>query len=111
MYFCNWFADMSKWRGCAMLRNAVFRRIEQQRREAHHLSQLTTEQTSTMDNFFADDLETAVGALPPEQREVIAFKIDGGLTFAQIADIMNISPNTAASRYRYALEKLRQALE
>ncbi len=38
-------------------------------------------------------------------------KIDGELTFAQIAQAMGISINTAASRYRYALEKLRRALK
>ena len=55
-------------------------------------------------------LQRALGALPPEQREVIVLKIDGQLTFGQIAQAMGISINTAASRYRYALEKLRRAL-
>ena len=57
-----------------------------------------------------DDLVTAVAALPEHQREVIALKIDGGLTFAEIAAITGTSLNTAASRYRYALDKLRTAL-
>ena len=56
-------------------------------------------------------LERALQALPDEQREVVALKIDGGLTFAEIADVLGISANTAASRYRYALEKLHAALE
>ena len=55
-------------------------------------------------------LERAVHSLPPEQRELIALKIDGGLTFAEIGKILGINPNTAASRYRYALEKLRASL-
>jgi RNA polymerase sigma-70 factor (ECF subfamily) len=38
-------------------------------------------------------------------------KIDGGLTFAQIAEVLNVNANTAASRYRYAIAKLRQSLE
>ncbi|HZL14120.1 MAG TPA: sigma factor-like helix-turn-helix DNA-binding protein [Verrucomicrobiae bacterium] len=33
-----------------------------------------------------------------------------GLTFAQLAAALDISPNTAASRYRYALDKLRARL-
>ena len=37
----------------------------------------------------------------------MGLKIDGGLTFAEIGAVTGISPNTAASRYRYALEKLR----
>ena len=58
-----------------------------------------------------DRLDRALQQLPPEQREVVALKIDGGLTFAQIGQALDISPNTAASRYRYALQKLRQYME
>ena len=56
-------------------------------------------------------LEQALASLPHEQREVIVLKIDGGLTFAEIAAVTSISPNTAASRYRIALEKLRDRME
>jgi RNA polymerase sigma-70 factor (ECF subfamily) len=56
-------------------------------------------------------LEQALRRLPAEQRELVALKIDGGLTFAEIASLLGISPNTAAGRYRYALEKLRDALK
>ncbi len=56
-------------------------------------------------------LRQAIRLLPDEQREVVALKIDGELTFAQIAQIMGVSINTAASRYRYALQKLRTLLE
>lgn len=49
----------------------------------------------------------AVGRLPVEQREVLALKIWGELTFEQIAAALDLSPNTAASRYRYALTALR----
>jgi RNA polymerase sigma-70 factor (ECF subfamily) len=58
----------------------------------------------------SDRLDRALRDLPADQREVIALKIDGGLTFAEIAVCLGVSPNTAASRYRYALEKLRAAL-
>lgn len=53
----------------------------------------------------------ALQKLPREQREVATLKIDGGLTFEQIGIVMETSSNTAASRYRYALEKLRQLLD
>lgn len=56
------------------------------------------------------DIESALRTLPPEQREVLVLKIWGELTFEQIADQLRISPNTAASRYRYALAALREAL-
>jgi RNA polymerase sigma-70 factor, ECF subfamily len=56
-------------------------------------------------------LERALLALPAEQGEVIMPKIDGELTLAQTEEVVGVSMNTAASRYRYALEKLRNALE
>lgn len=55
-------------------------------------------------------LEHALARLPPEQREVVSLKLDGSLTFQQIAALLGISPNTAAGRYRYALQKLRDAI-
>jgi RNA polymerase sigma-70 factor (ECF subfamily) len=55
-------------------------------------------------------VETALRRLPAEQREVLVLKIWGDLTFEQIAGQLTISPNTAASRYRYALATLRKDL-
>ncbi len=46
-----------------------------------------------------------------EQREVVVLKIWHRYTFQEIGELLEISPNTAAGRYRYALEKLRKALE
>ena len=60
---------------------------------------------------YGERLQRALLALPADQREVVALKVDGELTFAQIAQVMDISINTAASRYRYALEKLRTSLK
>jgi RNA polymerase sigma-70 factor (ECF subfamily) len=48
--------------------------------------------------------------LPPEQREVIVLKIWHRHTFEEIAEILDLSPNTAAGRYRYGLQKLRSCL-
>ncbi len=55
-------------------------------------------------------LAAAVQLLPESQQEVLTLKVDGELTFAEIGAVLGISPNTAASRYRYALDKLRQLL-
>ena len=55
-------------------------------------------------------LERALAALPADRREVVALRIDAGLTFREIAAVLGVSPNTAASRYRYALAELRDAL-
>jgi RNA polymerase sigma-70 factor, ECF subfamily len=59
---------------------------------------------------YSERLQRTLLALPAEQREVVALKIDGELSFAEIAQVMGVSINTAASRYRYALEKLRTSL-
>lgn len=53
-------------------------------------------------------LRRSVQGLSDKLREVVTLKIWGGLTFAQISETLAISPNTAASRYRYALEQLAQ---
>lgn len=55
-------------------------------------------------------LRKAVQGLSEKLREVVTMKVWGGLTFAQISESLAISPNTAASRYRYALEQLAQAM-
>ena len=52
-------------------------------------------------------LQSALGQLPAEQREVVVLKIWGQLTFEEAANVIGTSPNTAASRYRYGLEKLK----
>ena len=46
--------------------------------------------------------------LPSIYREVITLKLWGELTFAEIAESLDIPANTAASRYRYGLEELRK---
>jgi RNA polymerase sigma-70 factor (ECF subfamily) len=55
-------------------------------------------------------LQVALAALPEKFREVITLKMWGDLTFAQIAETLEIPANTAASRYRYGLEQLREQL-
>lgn len=48
-----------------------------------------------------------LNALPEEQRVVVHLKIWEERSFRQIASILDISANTAASRYRYALDKMK----
>jgi RNA polymerase sigma-70 factor (ECF subfamily) len=49
--------------------------------------------------------------LPVEQREVIVLKIWHDYTFDEIGGLLDISPNTAAGRYRYGLQKMKFCLE
>jgi RNA polymerase sigma-70 factor (ECF subfamily) len=98
----------------AALRRAAMRLASARRERSlspEELLSLSVHQIKDADIDEALRLERALRKLPLEQREIVALKVDGGLTFAEIATVLAISPNTAASRYRYALEKLRAALE
>ena len=55
-------------------------------------------------------LETALASLPPEQREVVHLHIFEGMTFEETARVVDQPMNTVASRYRYALAKMRTHL-
>jgi len=55
-------------------------------------------------------LRRALGDLPKDQREVIVLHVWGELTFSEIGELLGVSSNTAASRYRYALAKLRGSM-
>ena len=49
--------------------------------------------------------------LPAEQKDVVFLKVFEGLTFKEIGLVCGTPANTAASRYRYGIEKLREAAE
>ncbi|WP_038160572.1 sigma-70 family RNA polymerase sigma factor [Verrucomicrobium sp. BvORR106] len=58
----------------------------------------------------ASQLEQALASLPEDQRTVTELKLWQGMTFEEIAETQRIPANTAASRYRYAVDKLRSLL-
>ena len=62
------------------------------------------------EDIFRQQLSAALAELPEEQRAVAHLKLWSGLTFEEIAAALEIPPNTAASRYRYALDKMRDRL-
>ena len=68
----------------------------------------TTEPQFDFDDGSQRELAAALDRLPVEQREVLVMKIWNELTFAEIAEALGISQNTAASRYRYALASLKK---
>ena len=61
--------------------------------------------------YWTGKLESAIRTLPPEQSEVLVMRIWGEMTFDEIAAVLDISINTVASRYRYALAKLRERMQ
>ena len=103
---------------------AAIRRIaiDQVRRETRRLrrEEQSVDPTESTLSLFESNLEereksemieSAINQLPGPQREVVTLRIWGELTFEQIALALSISPNTAASRYRYALQNLRKQLQ
>lgn len=62
------------------------------------------------ERVFQEALAGALAELPLEQREVVHLKLWERLTFEAIAAALEISANTAASRYRYGIDKLRDRL-
>jgi RNA polymerase sigma-70 factor, ECF subfamily len=56
-------------------------------------------------------LQSALRELPEEQREAVILRIWAGMTLEEVAAATGVPLNTAASRYRYALEKLRDRLK
>jgi RNA polymerase sigma-70 factor (ECF subfamily) len=71
---------------------------------------LFAESADPDDRVFREKLAEALGELPPDQRAVVHLKLWEKLTFEAIAQILEIPLNTAASRYRYGLDKLRDRL-
>ena len=92
-----------------------YRREETRRQTAERAAQeipvMVEPETTGSDLIWRrKNVAIAMEALPLEQKAVVALKVWENLTFAEIAEVLDIPPNTAASRYRYALDKLRESL-
>jgi len=61
-------------------------------------------------NEQVERLSSTLGELPFEQREVVMMHLQASMTFSAIARARGISPNTAKSRYRYGIDRLRSLL-
>lgn len=66
---------------------------------------LRAEQAQTVARYKA-----ALAALPAEQRDVFLMYEESGLSLEEIAAITSVGPETAKSRLRYAVAKLRHAM-
>ncbi|MDC0276214.1 RNA polymerase sigma factor [Verrucomicrobiales bacterium] len=84
------------------------------RRTAREQKVVETGETVSWFKLPEDDenraLQVALAKIPESFREVVTLKIWGEQTFAEIGQSLNISPNTAASRYRYGLDALRKQI-
>lgn len=97
--------------------NAAIDLMRRRRTRARHHEEFGDERISPFaatanpdETAFREELSAALGELPPDQRAVVHLKLWEGLTFDRIAEVLAIPLNTAASRYRYGLDKLRDRL-
>jgi RNA polymerase sigma-70 factor (ECF subfamily) len=96
-------------------RNEAYRLLNRHKRDRKtkdiNESWLTVNESNREPSDLAEQLQAALAQLPQQQREVIVLKIYRQKTFLEISRLLGLSQNTVASRYRYAMEKLRNLLE
>jgi len=97
--------------------NAAIDRIRRRVTRERNREQLADELGSVFapssdpdEEAFREALTRALDELPAEQRAIVHLKLWEDMTFDAIAGLLGIPPNTAASRYRYGLDKLRERL-
>jgi RNA polymerase sigma-70 factor (ECF subfamily) len=88
----------------------VLRRRRRREETAPEASWIDSERLAYADRELAVDVDRALRQLPPAQREVLLLKLGEGLTFREIAALLGVRQNTAASRYRLAIARLRTLL-
>ena len=94
----------------ASVRNAVLNDAKVRQRNVTLDPELAWFEPPDRDYAGELNMRRALSGLPDDQRDVTVLHVWGELTFSQIAEVLAISANTAASRYRYALAKLREAM-
>jgi len=58
----------------------------------------------------AGELSEAMAKLPEEQRTAVSLRVFQGMQFNEIAEALEESQNTVASRFRYGIKRLRELL-
>ncbi len=102
------------------LATSVVNRVRDYKRQQHRRADSSTERRAATEppgpeqsvilTEQAQLLARAVAELPEEQREVVLLRLKAEMKFRDIAKLQQISINTALSRYRYGLERLRSML-
>lgn len=98
-------------------RNEAFRFLRNQKRnpERHYSVEERTkviqDNLTGLENEALNQVAEALALIPEDQREVIILRFFEELTLREIATVCGVSINTAASRFRYGMQKLRHLLE
>jgi len=98
-------------------RNEALRFLKNRRRNpdryhsAEDLAKVIQDNLTGLENEAMNQIAEALTQIPEDQREVIILRFFEDLTLREIATICDVSINTAASRFRYGMQKLRQLVE
>ena len=95
-------------RNAALNRMKRNKRISFQEREAWEWLMLSGKGGSLTDR--EQQVEAALATLPEKQRAILVLKFYRDKTLREIGDLLGVSANTAGSRYRYGMAKLRDLL-
>jgi RNA polymerase sigma-70 factor (ECF subfamily) len=99
-----------------MARNLTIDRVRQKRARDSRDERWQAQQSSLVpvedqdEQLFQSQLQEALSSLPSKQRTVVFLSLWQEWSFEEIAAVEGISRNTAASHYRYALDKLQTAV-
>ena len=98
-----------------MAHNTAVNRIKQTSRRREQLKEkadwLIFDPQDSNENDRSAEVAAALATLPEKQRVVMTLKFFQDKTFREISELLGISENTAASRYRYGLSKLKNIME
>ncbi|MEM7264302.1 MAG: sigma-70 family RNA polymerase sigma factor [Planctomycetota bacterium] len=101
----------SRWIDRSRVDQRRFRAMESRASDPSFLRDDRNEAPWAVDaSLDADAMQSRLDGLPEEQRETLLLRAIGGLTFPEIGRLMGVSQNTALSRFRYATQKLRDAM-
>lgn len=102
--------DVRAWLAQSVRREALTAIRAARRERARRGARAAGAGASGVGAVVGDELRRAVDALPRRLREVVVLKHVAGLTFDQVAAALEMNRNTAAGRYRTAIDLLRESL-
>lgn len=100
-----------------MARNEALRFLKNRRRNparyhsVEDLAKVIQDNLTGLEDEAMNQVAEALTQIPEDQREVIILRFFEDLTLREIAAVCDVSMNTAASRFRYGMQKLRQLVE
>jgi RNA polymerase sigma factor (sigma-70 family) len=97
-------------RSAQILQSKMYKVVEVQRDRNRLLQDADSGNTASEQQRTASEME-AMMKVPLPQRQAVALHLHGGLSLREIAQVQQVSVNTAEARYRYGLEKLASILD